>query len=192
LLSSEKYVNVLVQSKDISYKLYSNLTGDYNFENILAAACIGNYFGIEPLKIQSAISQYIPENNRSQLLTQGTNEIILDAYNANPSSMLVALENFIQLDRSNKCIIIGDMYELGDESISEHKTIVDFLKSKSNFECHFVGKDFFANTVQKDNFYFYVSFEDLANYLSSVKLKHTTLLIKGSRGMALERTLDYL
>jgi UDP-N-acetylmuramoyl-tripeptide--D-alanyl-D-alanine ligase len=184
--------NPFVKIKTLGFEINSHLIGLYNTNNINAAITVGYHFKVPTEDIKAAIESYIPENNRSQLLTQGTNEIILDAYNANPSSMLVALENFIQLDKSNKCIIIGDMYELGDESISEHKTIVDFLKSKSNFECHFVGKDFFANTVQKDNFYFYVSFEDLANYLSSVKLKHTTLLIKGSRGMALERTLGYL
>ena len=125
-------------------------------------------------------------------MTKGTNEIILDAYNANPSSMVVALENFIQLDNTNKCVIIGDMYELGEESLVEHKAIVNFLKNNSDFECHFIGKDFFANSIQKENFHFYHTFEDFIKFLSSVKPEHKTLLIKGSRGMALERTLEYL
>ncbi len=84
------------------------------------------------------------------------------------------------------------MYELGEESLDEHKGIVNFLNMNSDFECHFVGKDFFANSIQKENFHFYYTFEDFSKYLSSVKLEHKTLLIKGSRGMALERTLEYL
>jgi UDP-N-acetylmuramoyl-tripeptide--D-alanyl-D-alanine ligase len=197
----DKYVNVFIDSitanpfvkiKTLGVEINSHLIGLYNANNINAAITIGHHFEVPISDIKDAIESYIPENNRSQLLTKGTNEIILDAYNANPSSMLVALENFIQLDKTNKCIIIGDMYELGEESLAEHKAIVSFLNSNSNFECHFVGKDFFANSIQKGNFHFYHTFEDFTKFLSSVKLEHKTLLIKGSRGMALERTLEYL
>jgi UDP-N-acetylmuramoyl-tripeptide--D-alanyl-D-alanine ligase len=96
------------------------------------------------------------------------------------------------LDKPKKIIIIGDMFELGAESFEEHKAIVNFLNNNSNFECHFVGKDFFANRIQNEHFHFYNTFEDFTQYLSSVKLENKTLLIKGSRGMALERTLEYL
>ena len=184
--------NPFVKIKTLGVEINSHLIGLYNANNINASITIGCNFEVPVFDIKDAIESYVPENNRSQLLTKGTNEIILDAYNANPSSMLVALENFIQLDKSNKCIIIGDMYELGEESLDEHKGIVSFLNSNSNFECHFVGKDFFANSIQKENFHFYTTFEDFAKYLSSVKPEHKTLLIKGSRGMALERTLEYL
>ena len=184
--------NPFVKIKTLGVEINSHLIGLYNANNINAAITIGCHFEVSINDIKVAIESYVPENNRSQLLTKGTNEIILDAYNANPSSMLLALENFIQLDKTNKCIIIGDMYELGEESLAEHKAIVSFLNSNSNFDCHFVGKDFFANCMQKDNFYFYTTFEDFIKYLSSVKLEHKTLLIKGSRGMALERTLEYL
>jgi UDP-N-acetylmuramoyl-tripeptide--D-alanyl-D-alanine ligase len=184
--------NPFVKIKSLGVEINSHLIGLYNANNINAAITIGKHFGVSLSDIKDAIESYIPENNRSQLLTKDTNEIILDAYNANPSSMLVALENFIQLEKTNRCIIIGDMYELGEESLTEHKAIVNFLYKNSNFECHFVGKDFFANCIQKENFHFYKTFEDFTKYLSSVKLKHKTLLIKGSRGMALERTLEYL
>ena len=184
--------NPFVKIKTLGVEINSHLIGLYNANNINAAITIGYHFEVPVNDIKDAIESYVPENNRSQLLTKGTNEIILDAYNANPSSMLVALENFIQLDKTNKCIIIGDMYELGKESLDEHKAIVNFLKNNSNFECHFVGKDFFANSIQKGNFHFYHTFEDFTKFLSSVKLEHKTLLIKGSRGMALERTLEYL
>jgi UDP-N-acetylmuramoyl-tripeptide--D-alanyl-D-alanine ligase len=184
--------NPFVEIKTLGIEINSHLIGLYNANNINAAIAIGHHFEVPVSDIKAAIESYVPENNRSQLLTKGTNEIILDAYNANPSSMLVALENFIQLDKTNKCVIIGDMYELGEESLVEHKAIVNFLKNNSNFECHFVGKDFFANSIQKENFHFYHTFENFTKFLSSVKLEHKTLLIKGSRGMALERTLEFL
>ncbi len=184
--------NPFVKIKTLSVEISSHLIGLYNANNINAAITIGEHFEVPNDDIKEAIESYIPENNRSQLLTKGSNEIILDAYNANPSSMMVALENFIQLDKENKTIIIGDMYELGGESLAEHKGIVDFLNKHSNFESHFVGKDFFANSIQKDNFHFYQSFEDLAKHLSAMKMENKTLLIKGSRGMALERTLELL
>ena len=184
--------NPFVEIITLGIEINSHLIGLYNANNINAAITIGHHFEVSLSDIKAAIESYVPENNRSQLLTKGTNEIILDAYNANPSSMVVALENFIQLDKTNKCVIIGDMYELGEESLVEHKAIVNFLKNNSNFECHFVGNDFFANIIQKENFHFYQTFEDFTKFLSSVKLEHKTLLIKGSRGMALERTLEYL
>ena len=184
--------NPFVKIKTLGVEINSHLIGLYNANNINAAITIGCHFEVPVKNIKDAIESYVPENNRSQLLTKGTNEIILDAYNANPSSMLVALENFIQLDKTNKCVIIGDMYELGKESLDEHKGIVSYLNMNSDFDCHFVGKDFFANSIQKENFHFYPTFEDFTKYLTSVRQEHKTLLIKGSRGMALERTLEYL
>ncbi|MCF6130300.1 UDP-N-acetylmuramoyl-tripeptide--D-alanyl-D-alanine ligase [Flavobacterium sp. AS60] len=184
--------NPFVKIRTLGVEINSHLIGLYNANNINAAITIGNHFNVATTDIKAAIESYIPENNRSQLLTKGSNEIILDAYNANPSSMIVALENFIQLDKINKCVIIGDMYELGEESLAEHKAIVNFLNKNSDFECHFVGKDFFANSIQNQNFHFYNTFEDFAKYLSSSKLEDKTILIKGSRGMALERTLEYI
>ncbi len=184
--------NPFVTIQTLGTAIKSHLIGLYNANNINAAITIGNHFGVAINDIKAAIESYIPENNRSQLLTKGSNEIILDAYNANPSSMRVALENFIQLDKKNKTIIIGDMYELGEESLAEHKDIVSFLDQNSSFECHFVGKDFYANAMQKTNFHFYNSFEDFIKFLEGTKLGNRTLLIKGSRGMALERTLEYL
>lgn len=183
--------NPFVKVKTMDVEINSHLIGLYNANNINAAITIGHNLEVPVNDIKDAIESYIPENNRSQLITKGSNEIILDAYNANPSSMIVALENFIQLEKSNKCIIIGDMYELGGESLAEHKAIVDFLNQNSSLECHFVGKDFSANSMQKENFHFYKTFEDFVEYLSSTKLENKTFLIKGSRGMALERTLEY-
>ena len=184
--------NPFVEIKTLDTTINSHLIGLYNANNINAAILFGKYFNVQTTEIKSAIESYIPENNRSQLLIKGTNEIILDAYNANPSSMKVALENFIQLDKKNKIVIIGDMYELGEESVAEHKAIVDFLSSNTDFECHFLGKDFYANAISKDNFRFYESFDAFSKQFDFLNCKEKTILIKGSRGMALERTLDYL
>lgn len=184
--------NPFVIIKTLGTEINSHLIGLYNANNINVAITIGEHFEVPTVVIKEAIESYIPDNNRSQMMEKGSNEIILDAYNANPSSMRVALENFIQLDNKNKSIIIGDMYELGEESLAEHKDIVDYLGQNSSFECHFVGKDFYANAIEKPNFHFYNSFEDFVKFLQGNRLENQTLLIKGSRGMALERTLEYL
>ncbi|MGG7036165.1 MAG: UDP-N-acetylmuramoyl-tripeptide--D-alanyl-D-alanine ligase [Flavobacterium sp.] len=184
--------NPFVKIKALGIEINSHLIGLYNANNINAALTIGNYFGVAVNDIKDAVESYIPENNRSQLLAKGPNEIILDAYNANPSSMMVALENFLQLDKPDKIIVIGDMYELGEASLTEHRSIVAFLAEKASFDCYFIGKDFYANAISKTNFYFYKTFEEFSGFPASADWKNKTILIKGSRGMALERTLDYL
>lgn len=184
--------NPLVKIRFNETNIHSHLIGLYNSNNINAAITIGKYFGVSDVDIKQAIESYIPENNRSQLITKGTNEIILDAYNANPSSMKVALENFIQLEKPNKMIVIGDMFELGEDSISEHKAIVNQLVNHPNIECYFVGKDFYINKIDQQNFYFFDSFDSFSNHLKGIAVSDKTILIKGSRGMALERTLELI
>jgi UDP-N-acetylmuramoyl-tripeptide--D-alanyl-D-alanine ligase len=187
-ISANPFVKVTALGADIT----SHLIGLYNATNICMAITIGHYFKVPVVDIKSAIESYVPDNNRSQLMIKNTYEIILDAYNANPSSMRVALENFIQLDKPDKIVVIGDMYELGQESKAEHKSIVDFLSTNESMNCYFVGKDFYANQLPKANFFFFETFEDFAKALSTVEWKNKTILIKGSRGMALERTLDFI
>jgi UDP-N-acetylmuramoyl-tripeptide--D-alanyl-D-alanine ligase len=170
----------------------THLIGLYNANNINVAITIGKYFGVEDIAVKQALEDYIPENNRSQLLTKGTNEIILDAYNANPSSMKVALENFILLSKVNKIAFLGDMFELGDESLLEHKGVIDLLANESEIACYFIGKDFFKNKTAKPNFFFFESFEDFSSSIKGRKFTNNMILIKGSRGMALERTLDFI
>jgi UDP-N-acetylmuramoyl-tripeptide--D-alanyl-D-alanine ligase len=189
---NEISANPFVKIKTLTTEINSHLIGLYNTNNINVAITIGNYFGVSTSDIKEAIESYIPENNRSQLINKDSYEIILDAYNANPSSMKVALENFIQLDKTNKIAILGDMYELGEESLAEHKYIVDFLTKNSSFECYFIGKYFFENKSENANFHFYESFEMFSNSLRNTNWKDKTILIKGSRGMALERTLEYI
>lgn len=173
-------------------RIFSHLIGLYNANNVNAAIAIGVFFGVPEVDIQQAIESYIPENNRSQLLLKNTNEIILDAYNANPSSMNVAIENFIQLDKTNKIAFLGDMFELGHESLTEHKNIIDLLSEVSNIQCFFVGKDFYQQKRVLPNSFFFETFEALSDYLRQNKFHNKTMLIKGSRGMALERVLDLI
>lgn len=187
-VSANPFVKITALGVDIT----SHLIGLYNATNICMAVTIGHHFHVSVEDIKAAIESYVPENNRSQLMVKNTNEIILDAYNANPSSMRVALENFIQLDKPDKIVVIGDMYELGQESKAEHKSIVDFLSTNELINCYFVGKDFYANQLQKANFFFYETFEDFAKAIASLQWQNKTILIKGSRGMALERTLEFL
>lgn len=179
----------------ISYSqniILTHLIGLYNANNINAAIAMGTYFGVEESDIKQALESYIPENNRSQLMTKGTNEIILDAYNANPSSMKVAIENFILLDKKNKVVFLGDMFELGVESLSEHKGVVDLLTNQNNITCYFIGKDFYQNKMVKSNFFFFENFEVFLDFVKNEKFENNMILIKGSRGMALERTLEFI
>ncbi len=187
-IEANPFVKVSYANLDIK----THLIGLYNANNVNAALAIGIYFGVKNEDIKEALESYIPQNNRSQLLTKGTNQIILDAYNANPSSMSVAIENFIQLNQTNKIMILGDMFELGTKSKQEHKVIVDLLKDANQSICYLVGHEFYANKIDNNKLFFHETFESLSKELASLNIENSTLLIKGSRGMALERALDYL
>ena len=173
-------------------KMQSNLVGKYNFANLAAAIAMGAYFGVSSEKIKAGIEGYIPSNNRSQMITKGSNTILMDAYNANPTSMLAAVENFKQTKGENKILFLGDMFELGTESLQEHKNIISLVKDKPDVEVLFVGNDFYSNRTPKEHFTFFESFEKLEEYILTKKPVNKDILIKGSRGMALERTLDLL
>jgi UDP-N-acetylmuramoyl-tripeptide--D-alanyl-D-alanine ligase len=187
-ISANPFVNLAFDAVNVQ----SNLIGLYNATNIMAALTVGKYFGVSVSDCKSAIESYFPDNNRSQLLSKNTNEIILDAYNANPSSMEAALTNFIQLDKSNKIIIIGDMFELGEESLAEHKKIVHLLDQTTAIDCYLIGKDFFASKVENPHLFFFEGFDNFSVFIKQKSVRAAMILIKGSRGMALERTLNYL
>lgn len=172
--------------------IVTHLIGLYNANNINAALAIGTYFKVPLEAIKEALEQYIPENNRSQMVVKGSNTILLDAYNANPSSMAVAIDNFIQLDKPKKILVLGDMFELGEESLYEHQQIVQRLSNVPDVRCFFIGKAFFDCALVQDNFQFYATFDTFSTYLSEHSFSDATFLIKGSRGMALERSLNYL
>jgi UDP-N-acetylmuramoyl-tripeptide--D-alanyl-D-alanine ligase len=191
LAGSENYlVAKVLFSKGWLY-LKTKLVGDYNFENLLAAACVGKYFEIEPLQIQSALEEYQPSNNRSQLIKGSKNTIIMDAYNANPTSMMAALTNFSGIKDENKCVILGDMLELGDVTTEEHQMIVDYLDTQSFPEVYLVGKHFRNTTAIKEKKKF-DQVELLSNYLKTQPIKNKLILIKGSRGIHLEKILELL
>jgi UDP-N-acetylmuramoyl-tripeptide--D-alanyl-D-alanine ligase len=171
--------------------LNSNLIGNYNFENILAAACVGQYFGVDPLKIQEAIKEYFPGNNRSQLIKKGTNTIIMDAYNANPSSMQASIKNFFTIPGENKYLILGDMLELGKSSAEEHQNIIELLSSLDLKNVFLIGKNFASANFSEP----VLSFETTGScisYLQKNPIKNGLILIKGSRGMQLEKVLEIL
>ena len=187
-VEANPFVKVMFEDVEIQ----SQLIGSYNATNIAAAIAFGKYFKVHTPKIKKAIEHYIPTNNRSQILEKNSNKIILDAYNANPSSMKAAIENFISLEGDSKMMILGDMFELGKESLQEHKNVISLLQNNLNVEVFFIGNDFYSNQIDSKNIQFFQTFEQFKNYFSTLKINNKTILIKGSRGMALERILDVI
>ncbi|MBK5202776.1 MAG: UDP-N-acetylmuramoyl-tripeptide--D-alanyl-D-alanine ligase [Prolixibacteraceae bacterium] len=176
--------------------IHSNLIGFYNFENILAAARVGIYFGVDPLDIAKAVKNYKPDNNRSQLIKIRSNKIVMDAYNANPTSMKASIENFSDIDHPHKSIILGDMMELGEQSEKEHQKIVDFVQTKDFADIYLVGS-FFAKTNTKTNtdkkIRKFSSSDLLSEYLKKAEhAEEKLILIKGSRGIKLEKILKFI
>ncbi len=173
------------------HEINSQLVGSYNVDNMAAAIAIGDYFQIKSLQIAQALREYTPENKRSQWLKTDKNEIVLDAYNANPSSMSVSLESFMSINHPNKWIILGDMLELGEESREEHKRILNYLNSFKKEQVVLVGPEF----IMSDNENKYNSFETTKiakEYIVANPISDALILIKGSRGIALEELLEYL
>lgn len=167
----------------------THLVGVYNFHNIAAALAIGTYYKLTPLKLKNEIEAYVPANNRSQIIQQNSNEILLDAYNANPSSMEVALENFKGIQNQNKLAILGDMFELGATSAREHLTVVNQAVLIKDCSFYFVGTHFFEQHTEHSTLLFFETFQELQIHLEKTTILNTSILIKGSRGMALERAL---
>ena len=185
LLESNQFVSVLFN--DI--KINSNLIGTYNFSNIAAAIAIGNYFKIPTIKIKQGIESYIPQNHRSQIIEKNGIQIIMDAYNANPSSMQAALSNFNTIKSPIKIAILGDMFELGEASAVEHQSIANLALSLNLTKVYLIGKAFSA--IDAKNAFVYDNFDSFKESFNPKDLYQATILIKGSRGMALERVLDF-
>lgn len=166
--------------------LKTQIVGEYNFYNFLASIAIGNYFGIDSTKINEGIENYAPTNNRSQVKITDTNTLIIDCYNANPTSMLAAIQSFDKIDHPNKLMIIGDMRELGLESENEHQKIISLIE-KLNLKAILIGKEF-SKTLNS-----FPHFMTVEEFLSSkFKVEKHLLLLKGSRGIQLEKTIETL
>ena len=172
--------------KGIEGKIKTKLVGDYNFPNVLAAAAIGKYFKIDEQKIVSAIENYIPSNSRSQLIEKGSNKIILDAYNANPSSMKLAIENFAKVTGVNKVLVLGAMAELGRDSLKEHELIIDLIKKYSWKDVLLVGGDFLHTNHP---FHSFENAQQAKDWLNNMQFENTHFLVKGSRSMQMENVI---
>lgn len=171
------------------FEVQTKIVGTYNLPNVLAAVAIGKYFGVRSELICEALEKYEPNNNRSQLKKTDTNMLIVDAYNANPTSMKAALENFKTLDVNHKVLILGDMKELGPDSDSEHQKIADAVASNTFEKVIFVGENFsHVNTTHPR----YKNIFELKDYLVKNPIKDSYVLLKGSRGMHLEDCIELL
>ncbi len=187
VLQSEPYLKAGITKGPITGTIRTQLVGDYNLPNVLTAVTAGSYFNVPAEKIKAAIENYSPSNSRSQLMESGSNKIILDAYNANPSSMKLAIENFARLHADNKVLLLGAMAELGDESLAEHQAIVDLIKQHPWQAVVLVGGDFLRLEHP------FLSFPNAAaarDWYRQQAFSHTHLLIKGSRSMQMEQILE--
>jgi UDP-N-acetylmuramoyl-tripeptide--D-alanyl-D-alanine ligase len=176
----------IVQGLDEKH-IKTNLVGEYNLPNVLAAVTAGKYFNVPEKNIKEAIEKYIPSNSRSQLIQKGSNKIILDAYNANPSSMKLAIENFAKNSASDKILMLGGMAELGKESITEHKNIIDFINQFSWKAVVLVGGDFLKIEHPWLKF---ENFLQAKEWLHQQHFENTYFLIKGSRSMQMEKVIE--
>ncbi|NJN27408.1 MAG: UDP-N-acetylmuramoyl-tripeptide--D-alanyl-D-alanine ligase [Cyclobacteriaceae bacterium] len=189
LLEADPFVKIKTES---GKHVQTQLMGSYNFDNIATALCVGKFFDVPEDKAAMAVASYTPENNRSQIITQGSNTIILDAYNANPSSMEKALENLAQMKAKNKVAIVGDMYELGDDTQTEHEAIGKLIRSLRIDVAIFCGAHMKDAWEVMNGGHYFEDKEKLMAFLTENKFHESTILIKASRGMALEGVVDFL
>ncbi len=186
-LSANPYLIVELSNGDL---LHTHLVGAYNLPNVLAAVSVGLHFGVKPVDIVRAIEEYTPQNNRSQLIESTSNSLIVDAYNANPSSMAVAIENFAQMDsRREKLLILGDMAELGDASLSEHRKIISLILRLGFHDVWLVGSEF---TQTQSPFHCFSDVEEVKKVISQTNPHDKCILIKGSHSTHLYLLVDLL
>ena len=180
--SSQPYISLKYKNQIID----TQLIGTYNLNNLKAAISIGEYYKVSEKNIIRGINNYTPTNNRSQVIEKKSNTIVMDAYNANPTSTRLALENFNEIDHKNKIVILGDMFELGEDTEHEHQNIVNLCDTLNLNRCIFVGKHYGKTSAEEK----YLTVEYLKECITTTPLEKGYILIKGSRGMSLEQLLE--
>ena len=189
LIGSDPFLRLKAENGD---EVLTQLTGAYNFENAAAALCIAKYFDVDATAANNSLRKYAPSNMRSQILTKGTNTIILDAYNANPSSMAAAIDNLASMKAPSKVLILGDMFELEEEAEREHKAIAKQIKEKGFTKVYLCGS-LFANAVGEAPFVkHFTTRDELIFAIKKDPISSSTILLKASRGMGLEKVVDVL
>lgn len=187
MLSANPYLSVEWNGN----KIDTQLVGDYNFENVMAAICVGTYFKVSANDIAEALSSYCPTNNRSQVIETAKNRVVMDAYNANPTSMSHAIKNFRNICKDDNLLILGDMRELGEESEQEHKNILQLLKELRFKKVYLVGSEF-SKCSKSSVFSSYDNVEELAQYLHQHPVSGKDILVKGSNSVHLNKIIDSL
>ena len=184
------YLRIALSESEV---IETNLVGSYNADNVMAALAVGRQFGVSEEDAVKAVEAYVPSNNRSQMTRTERNTLIVDAYNANPSSMEAALTNFANVESDFKVAMLGDMLELGEDSVEEHVKVVQKAKSAGLCKVFFVGGEF-AKAVEKTagDFMCFATSQELADWLSDNPLDGATVLIKGSRGTRMEKVIPAL
>ena len=186
IIKNDPFLEVNINGQE-SFNISTNLVGNYNLPNVLAAVCIGKYFKVDDKKIKNAIENYHPSNSRSQLIKQNTNSIILDAYNANPGSMKAAIENFAAMQGNKKILMLGSMMELGSESKKEHAAIISLIDQYKWHAVVLVGNNF------KEINHHYINYDNALqarDWLKKAEVENVQILIKGSRSMQMEKVLE--
>ncbi|MAW08923.1 MAG: hypothetical protein CBD60_01355 [Flavobacteriaceae bacterium TMED200] len=173
-------------------KIKSNLYGEYNFENINASIAMGIYFDLSLEQIKNGIKNYIPKNNRSEMIRTKSNFILADSYNANPTSMKVSIQSFIKLRDTKKILILGDMHEIGKTSIIEHKRILNSIKKNKDLKIFLVGKIFNQLKFNSEKIQFFYKTKELISHLKKNLIMDCTILLKGSRKINLEKVIPFL
>lgn len=189
LLASDPFLRIKAESGEA---ITTQLVGGYNFENAAAALCIGKFFGVDSAQANQAVAAYAPGNMRSQILKKGSNTIILDAYNANPSSMTAAIENLAGMKGEKKVAILGDMFELEQEAEAEHRAIGKLLKLKNFSQVYLCGKLMKSAQQELPSALLFEKKEDLMAELKRNPVSGSTILVKASRGIGLETIVEVL
>lgn len=184
---SEPFLEVAINKGMEIDSIQTRLVGEYNLPNVLVAAAVGNHFGVPARSIKSAIENYTPSNSRSQLIEKGSNKIILDAYNANPSSMRLAIENLAKLPGQNKVLLLGAMAELGEGSLEEHQSMVDLISRHHWSAVALVGGDFLK---LRHPYLSFTNATEAADWYRKQEFNNSYILIKGSRSMKMEKVLE--